>query len=63
MLTMTMQLAKRNLALKFGEAKKLLLQSERTGPGDQASVDSDGDVLGLITKAPSTYQREFTETA
>ena len=41
MMTRTMELGKLNLALKYGEAKKQLYQSERTG--DQSSVDTDVD--------------------
>ena len=37
MMTRTMELGKLNLALKYGEAKKQLYQSERTG--DQTSID------------------------
>ena len=39
MMTRTMELGREKLALKYGEAKKQLYQSERTG--DQASIDSD----------------------
>jgi uncharacterized protein YfaA (DUF2138 family) len=35
----------KNLALKYGEAKKQLDQSDRTG--EQASIDSDVDVIRL----------------
>ena len=42
MMTRTMELGKENLALKYGEAKKQLYQSERTGA--QTSIDSDTDV-------------------
>jgi hypothetical protein len=37
-----MELGKANLALKYGEAKKQLYQSERTGA--QTSIDTDSDV-------------------
>ncbi len=42
-----MPVGRENLALpvKYGEAKKQLYQSERTG--DQASIDSDVDVIRL----------------
>ncbi len=43
--TRTMELGRTNLALKYGEAKKQLYQSERTG--DQASIDSDVDEIRL----------------
>jgi hypothetical protein len=46
MLARTKQLGKRNLALKYGEAKKRLWQSERTGD-HRASIDSDVDALRL----------------
>jgi len=42
-MTRTMELGKENLALKYGEAKKQLYQSERTG--DQTSIDTDVDVI------------------
>ena len=45
MMTMTMELGKRNLALKYGEAKKQLYQSERTG--EQSSIDTDVDTIRL----------------
>ena len=45
MMTRTMELGKENLALKYGEAKKQLYQSERTA--DQASIDTDVDVIRL----------------
>ena len=45
MMTMTMKLGKENLALKYGEAKKQLYQSERTG--DQSSIDTDVDTIRL----------------
>ena len=40
-----MELGRKNLALKYGEAKKQLCQSKRTGP--QASIDTDVDVIRL----------------
>jgi hypothetical protein len=43
MMTRTMDLGKKNLALKYGEAKKQLHQSERTA--DQTSIDTDVDVI------------------
>ena len=46
MLARTKQLGKRNLALKYGEAKKRLWQSERTGD-HRASIDSDVDAPRL----------------
>ena len=52
MMTRNMQLGREKLALKYGEAKKQLYQSETTG--DQASIDSDIDLLRL--------QHEGTET-
>jgi len=45
MMTRTMALGKENLALRYGEAKKQLYQSERTG--DQASNDTDVDKIRL----------------
>jgi hypothetical protein len=39
MMTRTMELGKENLALKYGEAKKQLYQSKRTGI--QISIDTD----------------------
>ena len=40
-----MELGKQNLALKYGEAKKQLYQSERTG--EQNSIDTDVDSIRL----------------
>ena len=45
MMTMTMELGKKNLALKYGVAKKRLYQSERTE--DQSSIDTDVDTIRL----------------
>jgi hypothetical protein len=45
MMTRTMELGKGNLALKYGEAKKQLYQSERTGA--QTSIDTDVDMIRL----------------
>ncbi|MFN9897847.1 MAG: hypothetical protein ACK55Z_03430, partial [bacterium] len=45
MMTRTMALGKQNLALRYGEAKKQLYQSERTG--DQGSIDTDLDTIRL----------------
>ena len=54
MMTRTMQLGREKLALKYGEAKKQLYQSERTG--DQASIDSDIDLLRLHHEGTETLQ-------
>jgi hypothetical protein len=45
MMTRTMELGRTNLALKYGEAKKQLYQSKRTGT--QTSNDTDVDVIRL----------------
>jgi hypothetical protein len=45
MMTRTMELGTTNLALKYGEAKKQLYQSERTGT--QTSIDTDVDLIRL----------------
>jgi hypothetical protein len=45
MMTRTMELGRTNLALKYGEAKKQLYQSKRTGT--QTSIDTDVDVIRL----------------
>ena len=49
MMTMTMELGKKNMALKYGVAKKQPYQSERTE--DQGSIDTDVDTIRL---QPST---------
>ena len=54
MMTRTMQLGREKLALKYGEAKKQLCQSARTE--DQASIDSDIDVIRLRYKGTEILQ-------
>ena len=49
-----MELGREKLALKYGEAKKQLYQSERTG--DQASIDSDIDVIRRRYKGTEILQ-------
>jgi hypothetical protein len=44
-MTRNMELGRQKLALKYGEAKKLLYQSTRTE--DQDSIDSDVNVIRL----------------
>ena len=52
MMTRTMELGKQNLALKYGEAKKQLYQSERTG--EQNSIDADVDTIRLASRYEGT---------
>ncbi len=52
MMTRTMELGRENLALKYGEAKKQLYQSKRTG--DQVPIDSDVDVIRLRHEGTQT---------
>jgi hypothetical protein len=65
MMTRTMELGRENLALKYGEAKKQLYQSERTG--DQASIESDVDVIRLRYEGtkilPTGVNRSFLKFA
>ncbi len=63
-----MELGRENLAavaLKYGEAKKQLYQSERTG--DQASIESDVDVIRLRYEGtkilPTGVNRSFLKFA
>ncbi len=47
MMTRTMELGGTNLALKYGEAKKQLYQSKRTGAQTSQAIDTDVDVIRL----------------
>ncbi len=65
-MTRTMELGRTNLALKYGEAKKQLYQSKRTGT--QTSNDTDVDVIRLrhegtkiLPAATEWGQSEITE--
>jgi hypothetical protein len=51
----TVELGRTNLALKYGEAKKQLYQSKRTG--DQTSIDTDVDVIRLQHEGTGTRRR------
>ena len=65
MMTRTMELGKEKLALKYGEAKKQLYQSERTGA--QTSIDTDVDVIRLRHEGtkilPAGVNRDFLKFA
>jgi hypothetical protein len=65
MMTRTMELGKKNLALKYGEAKKQLYQSERTGA--QTSIDTDVDIIRLRHEGtkilPAGVNREYLKFA
>jgi len=49
-----MELGRTNLALKYGEAKKQLYQSKRTGT--QTSIEQIVDVIRLRQRAPESCQ-------
>ena len=65
MMTRTMELGKEKLALKYGQAKKQLYQSERTGA--QTSIDTDVDVIRLRHEGtkilPAGVNREYLKFA
>jgi hypothetical protein len=65
MMTRTMEPGKQNLALKYGDAKKRLYDSERTAA--QTSIDSDIDVIRLphagTIHQPAGVNRDYLKFA